>query len=166
MYSSASLAMVGDNSLMEMLRVMVSIELFLNAPFYASHPIFVSTFSNHEGKVSTTIKNLLPMSVSLASLESGLTGEDLVRVEAISNCTEKVWSSFICILALSTVVNRKICSLYPDFGHEKYKLLFNQEIHPRHALPTLLLLFVSYLLLLVQYQLGKSLSQTILFHWC
>lgn len=75
MYSSASLLLVGDNTLVQSLRVMVSIELFLNANFYSSHPSFSSIFAKHKDKVFTSFKNILPMSVSFESLDSGLSGE-------------------------------------------------------------------------------------------
>ena len=108
MYSSASLAKVKNNWLMESLRVMVSVELFLNASLYWNHPCFVSTFSVHKQKVSTEIRNLLPMSVSVESLDMGFPGDRSVRAEAISNCKDKKWSSFLCLLVLSSVVNRSI----------------------------------------------------------
>ena len=38
---------------------------------------------------------------------------------------------FICILAVSSVVNKTIFTFYPDFGDVKYKLLFTQEVKPR-----------------------------------
>ena len=37
------------------------------------------------------------MSVSFDSLDFGFSGEDLVKVEAISNCEDKKWASFLCI---------------------------------------------------------------------
>ena len=70
------------------------------------------------------------MSVSFNSLDTKLTGEELVRQEAIHNCKDKTWAGFLCILALSSVLDRKVISLYPDCGEPKFKLLFNQEINP------------------------------------
>ena len=100
--------MVGDNSLVDTLRVMVSIELFLNANFYCNHPSFSSIFEKHKEKVCSSINSILPMSVSFDSLDSGLSGEDLVKVEAVSNCEDKKWASFLCILGLSSLTNRTI----------------------------------------------------------
>ena len=128
--------MVGDNSLVESLRVMVSIEIFLNTNFYCNHPSFHSIFATHKEKVCNSINNLLPMSVSFDSLDSGLSGEELVRVEAISNCNDKKFASFLCILGLSSVTNRNITLFYPDCGGLRFKLLFNQQVHPRLPLAT------------------------------
>lgn len=136
LYSSVSLAMVGDNSLVESLRVMVSIELFLNANFYCNHPSFHSIFAKHKEKVCSNVNNLLPMSVSFDALDSGSSGEELVRVEAIFICTDKQWASFLCILGLSSVTNRNITLFYPDCGEIRFKLLFNQQVNPRLPLAT------------------------------
>ena len=134
LYSSVSLAIVGDNSLVETLRVMVSIEIFFN--FYCNHPSFRSIFEKHKDKVSSSINNILPMSVSFDSLDSGSSGEELVKVEAISNCKDKQFASFLCILGLSSVTNRNITLFYPDCGVLRFKLLFNQQINPHLSLAT------------------------------
>ena len=71
------------------------------------------------------------MSVSHSSVDTDMKGEDLVRSEAISNCKHKhMWSGFLCLFALSSVTDRTIVSYYPDFGVEKWKLLFNQTVEP------------------------------------
>ncbi|CAB4029058.1 52 kDa repressor of the inhibitor of the kinase-like, partial [Paramuricea clavata] len=69
------------------------------------------------------------MSVSKECLDTGCTKADLVRQEAIRNCSEKKWSSFLCILCLPSVLNRTI-SYYPDCGAHRYKLLLNRMIRP------------------------------------
>ena len=71
------------------------------------------------------------MSVSFNSSDTKLTGKGLVREEAIHNCKDRTWAGFLCVLALSSVVDRKVISLYPDCGEPEFKLLFNQEINPR-----------------------------------
>ena len=71
------------------------------------------------------------MSVSFNSLDTKLTGKGLVREGAIQNCKDRTWAGFLSILALSSVVDRKVISLYPDCEESKFKLLFNQEINPR-----------------------------------
>ena len=66
------------------------------------------------------------MSVSFNSLDTKLTGEELVRQEAIHNCKDKTWAGFLCILALSSVLDRKVISLYPDCGEPKFKFLIKK----------------------------------------
>ena len=56
---------------------------------------------------------------------------DLIKKEAYVNCQNKNFSSFICLIALSSVIKKQIHSIYPDFGLEKCKKLFNVIINPR-----------------------------------
>ena len=131
MYSSISLALVGDNNLKENLRLLTAIELFLNADFYSQHPYFSSVFNTHGVKITHYLNNILPMCVSCEALDSNLRGVELVRQEAILISVDKVWSSFLCILALASVTKTNIQSLYPDSGEKKYRLLLNARVEPR-----------------------------------
>ena len=63
-------------------------------------------------------------------------GEELVQEEAVHNCNDKNWSSFLCVLGLSSICGKNIECLYTDFGLIKYKLLFSQIIYPRITTPT------------------------------
>lgn len=125
--------MVGDNSLVLSLRILTSIELFLHCDYYVQHPCFLSIVNKH-GKYFKNINNLLPLSVSKEGLDTGMTKADLVKQEAILNCNDKKWSSFLCILALSSVLGRNIYTYYPDCGEERYRLFLNCLVKPR--LPT------------------------------
>ena len=109
---------------------MTCIEMFLHVDYYCKHPLFLSTFSNHR-ECFSSVNNILKACVSDASINMDLVSENLVQHEAISNCNAKSWSSFLCILALSSVIGRNIHSVYPDFGLLKEKLLFNQVVTPR-----------------------------------
>ena len=133
LYSSVSLAIVGDNSSVEDLRALACIELFTNPSFYCKHPLFIETYERNPNMFAS-LHSLLQISVSNISSDSLLTHEDLVKQEAINNCACKIWSPFLCILSLSSVIGTIITSYYPDFGEEKYKILFNQEIIPRTLL--------------------------------
>ena len=118
---------------MEDLRALTSMELFLNSGYYAQHPCFVAAAEDPQlGK--TNPNNLLAMSVSFESVDSGLLGSDLVRKEAILNCYDKQWCSFLTILGLSSVIQRNIFVCYPDSGEHRYKLLFNRLVKPREPL--------------------------------
>ena len=45
--SSVSLLLVGDNSLVQILRILKSIKLFVNAPFYSHRLSFLSPVDKH-----------------------------------------------------------------------------------------------------------------------
>ena len=57
-----------------------------------------------------------------------------MKKEAIVNCSDKKWSSFLCILGLSSVIDRNIVTYYPDCGERRWKLLFNRQIRSRSPL--------------------------------
>ena len=80
---------------------------------------------------ANSFKNLLPLSVSLTSFDTTLTDIALVRQEALSNCYDNCWSSFLCILGLSSVISHNIDTYYPDWGQQHLKLLFNAKNNPR-----------------------------------
>ena len=123
LYSSASLRLVGNNSLVKDLRCLTSIELALNSPFYAKHKCF---------NVSEAFSiNNFSVSLSFSTVDADLSANDAVIKEAENNCIDKKWSSFICGLGLSSVLRRKIQTFYPEFGQTKYFNLFNQTVEPR-----------------------------------
>ena len=119
-----SLLLYGNNSFIEELRVLTSIELFLNAEFYCNHP----SFSLSESRPVSFFFN---MSLKNSTIDSDLKGEEAGRFDALSNCKDREWSSFLCILGLSSVVKKKIFSHFPDCGEVLQKLLRNQVILPR-----------------------------------
>ena len=125
LYRSFSLALVGDNSLVTDLGVLTSVELYLKADFYCEHPYFLSAHAEHKEKVCHSLKNILPLSVSMEALDFGFSGKQLVKKEAILNCHNNSWSSFLCIFGLASVTNRNIYSYNPDFGEPRFTLLFN-----------------------------------------
>ena len=109
MYSSVSIATVGDDSLLTPLRMLTSLELFLNANYYSKHPCFLSTFSTNRDKFQN-FNSLLSMSVSFEALDSNLQGDELVKKEAIFNVENSQWAGFLCILALSSITRSNINS--------------------------------------------------------
>ena len=44
------------------------------------------------------------MSIKNSSIDSDLKNEEAVKFEAQTNCKSKVWSSFLCVLALASVI--------------------------------------------------------------
>ena len=45
-YSVVSMRLVGNNSLMYTLRILTSIEMFLNCEFYSRHPVLIDIYKN------------------------------------------------------------------------------------------------------------------------
>lgn len=131
LFSTASIAMCGDNSLSYDLRLLTAIELYLNSDFYSSHPYFVS-LSAENSEVFRNIDNLLSMCVSFDSIDTGKRGKELVKEEAKYTCKNFNWSSFLCILGLTSVCSSKVQCFYKSIGTQaRYRLLFNTVISPR-----------------------------------
>ena len=58
----------------------------------------------------------------------------MIQKEALSNCRANTFSSFICMIALSSVIKKPIISHYPDCGANMYKETFNTTINPRTSI--------------------------------
>ena len=67
MFSSASIHLVGDNSLMEDLRALSCTELFLFSSYYATHPVFNKVFTQGQvqGEVLRNFNAVFDSSLSL-----------------------------------------------------------------------------------------------------
>ena len=111
----------------EDVRILSSCELFLHNNYYCEHPVFL----NFIEKYNISLRRAFKFSVSLSMLNFDLPLCELVRKEATKTCVDKSWESVLCILALSSVCNRSICSLYPVSGERFFRDLFNSVIHPR-----------------------------------
>ena len=113
MYSSVSFLLVGDNSLVEELRSLTSIELYLNSNYY-SKDVFQSAYlSQKEPKRSP--ESFFYLTLKNDALDSNLKNKEVtVTTEAILNSQNFAWSSFMCMLGLSSAIKGKIISHYPD----------------------------------------------------
>ena len=138
LYSSSSLVMFGDNTVCNELRVLTSIELFLNAEFYAKHPFLTSFWENNK-ELFVSFMSVFNCCVSDNAFNSKMFScSDIVKKEAVYNCHSSNWCSFLCILALSTILERPIETYYPDKKFSKYSLIFNnQKILPRVSVTSL-----------------------------
>ena len=101
---------------------------FFKSEFYANHPSLQYVL-NFNRELFPKFRNLLFLSLSTETTD--LCVPFLIKREAFVMCNDGVWASFICVLALASVINRKIQLHYPDFGPEKYGLIFNSINFPR-----------------------------------
>ena len=124
-----SIYLTGTNSLVEDLRAATAIELYRIQVFIAIIPTLY--LSQNYPNIFRCPENVLMMSVSQKSIDSNKKLSDLVKEEAINICENKIWSSFLCILALASVTSRKINCYYPDIGSIGYRNMFNCIIQSR-----------------------------------
>ena len=134
LYSAISVYLIGHSGLVDKLRVLVCLELYLHSEFYASHPNFHYAFNFHRD-LFAKLRSIFLFSVTHKtcddSNDKSLSTEQLIKNEALLICKDKVWSPFICVLALSSVLKQRVKLHYPDFGPMKFKVLFNCLILPR-----------------------------------
>ena len=119
-----------------MLPRITSIELCISSAYYAKHPIIEQ---QHNKGAFSSIANTFAMCLSDNALDS-VTKEDHCKpiiTEACSNALNHQWSSFICLLALSSVVKLPIESYFPITPSEEnidsLSTMFNCTIYPREA---------------------------------
>ena len=110
----------------EDLRILSSCELFLHNNYCCEHPVFLNFVEKYNIPLSRAFKS----SVSLSTLNLTYLFVNLWERRSLKT-VDKSWASFLWILALSSVCNRSICSLYPDPGEKLFRDLFNFVIHPR-----------------------------------
>ena len=129
--------MVGNNSLIHLLRILTSLELFLIRVFYSKHPVLtVCTIIVIllEGKLFCYLESVFELNRGLRYSQTSIKNKDLgllVRREAENICKENIWSSFLRVLALSSVICRPNHLFYASVGFQKYQKIFNQKIYPR-----------------------------------
>ena len=131
-----SILLVGNNSLISELWLLTSIELFLNAEFYKSHPVIHTAFKANS-KLFQNALNIFQTFISDNAYNTQKKACELVIEEARLNCASQTWCGFLCVLALSSVTQRTINTFYPDSKvkdsiiTKRYTVLFNQKIQPR-----------------------------------
>ena len=109
LYNACSRAFVGDESMSICLRCLSIIELYLNADYYASHTFFenVGAKSGHQ--------NVLKYGLPVQALESYISDNPIaaIRAEALCNAENYKHGSFVCMMALSSVLRQPIESYFP-----------------------------------------------------
>ena len=100
LFSALSIYLVGNSKLVNQLRVLVCLELFLNSNFYASHPSLQGTY-NANTELFSDFQSLFFMSLSNGTADLGLANSLLIEEEAKVMCVDNVLPSFICVLAFN-----------------------------------------------------------------
>ena len=111
LYSAISVRMVGNNSLIHLLRILTSLELFLNNEFYSRHPVLTNVYNNGKTvlgeKLFCSFESVFELARGLRDSQTSINNKDLgllVKKEAENICKDNIWSSFLCVLALSSVI--------------------------------------------------------------
>ena len=110
----------------------------LNCEFYSRHPVLTDVCNNGktvlDKKFFTSFNSMFELARGLQPIEIGNKNGDLaglVKNEVKLTCTDKVSSSFLCVLTISSVICQPIHLFYSKCGFIKYEEIFNQLIYPR-----------------------------------
>ena len=114
LFNPVSLALVGDETQMSLLRLLVAVELLLNCQFYIQHPRNTS-FSSADHQEDKLFSLCLTRESDKVYVDSNKSKEDAIWWQALIATKSKEWSCFFHIAALSIVIARPIFSSYPNF---------------------------------------------------
>ena len=112
-YNAASLTLVGNESYATLLRLLVALELDLNADFYAQHP--KCTYFPAGGRHPNTVFSLcLTKSSNKVFHDTEHDRKFAILSEAWVASKPKEWSGYFHLTALATVLARPVFSSYPN----------------------------------------------------
>ena len=143
LFNACSIALAGDESLAVSLRCLTAIEMYRHRQFYAFHPLLELQY---EHGAFSSINNAFAMSVSDAALDASK-GKDCILAlcfEASRITEDYQHATFICELALASVIGRPIEAYFPirkadgDMEREisqrnSLEIMFNCTILPKEA---------------------------------
>ena len=134
LYNSALVCLFGHNNHLNELHWLTPIRLYENAKFYCQHPVHweclkvqSSIYSNFNGIFSCCLYQKRFNSFVSKDIAKS------VKEEAIYNLKHDQYCSFLCILALSTIIGIQTNCIYPSIGQKMYRLLFNNVVKPRQS---------------------------------
>ena len=132
LFNACCLALVGEESVSSCLRCLTSIELYINADFYASHQTIKECHA--EGAFFHECNAFVATSFTAADVLSAADRVSAIKMEAKETAQNCRVSSFMSMLGLSSVVRQPIESYFPVKDPRKfnsYERLFNCTIVPR-----------------------------------
>ena len=105
--------MCGDESQSDSLRLLIAIELYFHAEYYATHEVFKQTAELTEISESVLFAVALTASGDKALTDGGTRNDD------------KQWASLIHMMAMASVIGRSVYSLYTVVNFRFRPLMMN-----------------------------------------
>ena len=119
LFCAVSVALVGNESLARILRVLTAIELYENAIYYAQDTLFETVAV----ELSCSSRNMFVQSLSDVACQKFTDLKchvSAIKEEAYHISHNFNWSSFICIMALSSVIE-VYTDIFPVHVYWKFK---------------------------------------------
>ena len=85
-------------------------------------------------KLFASYETVFELARGLRDSQTSINNKDLgllVKKEAENICKDNIWSSFLCVLVLFSVICQPIHLFYASCGFKKYQKMFNQNIYQR-----------------------------------
>ena len=85
-------------------------------------------------KLFCSFESVFELNRGLRDSQTSINNKDLgllVRKEAENICKGNIWSSFLRVFALSSMICQPIHLFQASVGFQKYQKIFNQKIFPR-----------------------------------
>ena len=97
MYSVISVRVVGNNSLIHLLRILTSLQLFLNHEFPSKHPVLTDVYNNGKAvlgeKLFCSFESVFELNRGLRDSQTSMNNKDLgllVKKEAENICKDNI----------------------------------------------------------------------------
>ena len=130
------------------LRLLGAIELFLHASDYERHPALSDACAHPDASLSSDSYQISLLSDhGVTEFSRGTHFEEAIRAQAEQTCVNKTSSTLINLMALVTVTNRPIFSVYPE-ANAAFRPLYHTCILP-----------------LQEYGIGKAREDTLYIMW-
>ena len=132
LYNAGSLMVTGNGNSSH-LQALCSAELFPYPDCYASRPPFIALLAKGRtsGPLETIFSQAITFQVSDHFDKSLQNYADCVKLEALFNAQNRIWTPFICLMALESDLGLPIHSIYPETGSRHAVSLGNALFHPR-----------------------------------
>ena len=132
LYNAVSIMLCGSEILSKVLRLLVAGELFLNATYYADHPLFHETLGTNASLPFDTLFAISLTEAGDKKLSETCSKTEAVKAEALAALTNGNWSSLIHLMGLPSVISRPVNSVYPDVNLRlPIRNLMHRVINPR-----------------------------------
>ena len=105
--------------------------------FFSKHLVLTDVYNNGKillgEKPFCTFESVFELNRGLGDSQASINDKDLgllVKKKAENICKDNIWSSFIRLLALSSVICRPIHLFYASAWFQRYQKIFNLKVYP------------------------------------
>ena len=96
LYSAISVRLVGNNALIYLLRILASLELFLNHEYYSRHPLLTDVYNNGKTVLEEKLafyESVFELARGLRDSQTSINNKDLglLQKKETQTCKDNIW---------------------------------------------------------------------------